>query len=127
MLDEGSRPFFQTHLLLLDLCVVAQILEIKKDTERGLGGGTSMELTSKGAGTYWLVALLSVPAFNLCTRTACLAAFASPSAIVLTYVRVTPGARQEANIISGRVLVQRKARPPRLSNAACIGNTHEYY
>ncbi|CAM9101773.1 unnamed protein product [Ascophyllum nodosum] len=29
------------------------ILEIKKDTERGTGGGTSMELTSKGAGTYW--------------------------------------------------------------------------
>ncbi|CAN0441904.1 unnamed protein product, partial [Laminaria digitata] len=23
------------------------------DTERGPGGGTSMELTSKGAGTYW--------------------------------------------------------------------------
>lgn len=32
---------------------MVQILEIKKDTEKGLGGGTSMELTSKGAGTYW--------------------------------------------------------------------------
>ncbi|CBJ26310.1 Tousled-like protein kinase [Ectocarpus siliculosus] len=32
---------------------LSKILEIKKDTERGTGGGTSMELTSKGAGTYW--------------------------------------------------------------------------
>ncbi|CAM9986686.1 unnamed protein product [Scytosiphon promiscuus] len=32
---------------------LSKILEIKKDTERGPGGGTSMELTSKGAGTYW--------------------------------------------------------------------------
>eukprot|EP00903_Cladosiphon_okamuranus_P007033 g6838.t1 len=32
---------------------LSKILEIKKDTERGSGGGTSMELTSKGAGTYW--------------------------------------------------------------------------
>ena len=32
---------------------IIQILEIKKDTERGTAGGTSMELTSKGAGTYW--------------------------------------------------------------------------
>ena len=37
-----------------------QILEIKKDTERGPGGGTSMELTSKGAGTYWWVQIQNI-------------------------------------------------------------------
>lgn len=41
---------------------MSQILEIKKDTERGSGGGTSMELTSKGAGTYWSVSAQEVDA-----------------------------------------------------------------
>lgn len=42
----------RAFIFLCVLCMM-QILEIKKDTERGSGGGTSMELTSKGAGTYW--------------------------------------------------------------------------
>lgn len=41
------------YILYYPKILVFQILEIKKDTERGSGEGTSMELTSKGAGTYW--------------------------------------------------------------------------
>lgn len=126
MLDEGSRRLFQTILLLLDVCVVAQILEIKKDTERGLGGGTSMELTSKGAGTYWLVAVLSGPASNLFTRDACLASFAASSEMVLIYMREPSNVRQEVKPIFYRGLVRRKARPPCLYNAPFIGNPRVY-
>ncbi len=46
-------PKLTRETLLVFVVSTIQILEIKKDTERGTAGGTSMELTSKGAGTYW--------------------------------------------------------------------------